>query len=98
MSVKDGSLAKFGYKVTSDRKTYRNLEYQMETVSAKASRRSWVQLIQKIYEMGPLICPKCSHKMKVISVITEPFEVKKMLECLKKNNAPVFDKEVTKAS
>jgi hypothetical protein len=36
--------------------------------------------------------------MKVIAVITDPFEVNKILECLKRNNAPPFDKEVTKAS
>jgi hypothetical protein len=36
--------------------------------------------------------------MKVIAVITDPFEVNKILEYLKRNNAPPFDKEVTKAS
>jgi len=28
----------------------------------------------------------------------DPFEVNKILECLKRNNAPPFDKVVTKAS
>jgi len=78
MSVKDGSLAKFGYKVTSDRKTSQNPEYEMETVSAKVSRRRWVRLIQKIYEVDPLICPQCGYEMKVIAVITYPFEVNKI--------------------
>jgi len=35
--------------------------------------------------------------MKVIAVIIDPHEVKKILECLKRNNAPPFD-EVPKAS
>ena len=45
-----------------------------------------------------LVCPKCRREMKVIAVITDPFEVNKILEYLKRNNAPPFDKEVTKAS
>ena len=52
-AIKDGSLAKFGYKVTSERKTSQNPEHEMETVSAKASRRSWARLIQKVYEVDP---------------------------------------------
>jgi hypothetical protein len=36
--------------------------------------------------------------MKVIASITDPHEVKKILECLKRNHAPPFDKGVTKAS
>jgi hypothetical protein len=34
----------------------------------------------------------------VIAVITDLFEVDKILECLKSANAPPFDKEVTKIS
>jgi hypothetical protein len=43
--------------------------------SSKERRKSWSRLIQKIYEADPLICPKCSGEMKVISVIEdEPVE------------------------
>ena len=56
------------------------------------------QLIQKIYEVDPLICPKCGHEMKVIVVITDPHEVRIILECLKRNKAPPFDKVALKAS
>jgi hypothetical protein len=38
---------------------------------SKESRRNWARLIQKIYEADPLTCPKCSGKMKVISVIED---------------------------
>ena len=34
-------------------------------------KRNWARLIQKIYEVDPLTCPKCSGKMKVISVIED---------------------------
>ena len=36
--------------------------------------------------------------VKVIAVITDPFEVNKILECLKRNNAPPLDKGALKAS
>jgi len=28
--------------------------------------RSWTRLIQKIYEVDPLICPKCGGEMRII--------------------------------
>jgi hypothetical protein len=70
----------------------------METVSSKASKRSWARLIQKVYKVHPLICPKCGHEMRVIAIITDSYEVNKILECHKRNNASPFDKLVTKAS
>jgi hypothetical protein len=35
--------------------------------SSKEYRKNWTRLIQKIYEVDPLTCPKCSGKMKIIS-------------------------------
>ena len=37
-------------------------------------------MIQKIYEVDPLTCPKCSGKMKVISVIEDKEIIKKILK------------------
>jgi len=39
--------------------------------STKEYRKNWAKLIQKIYEVDPLTCPKCSGKMKIISVIED---------------------------
>jgi hypothetical protein len=36
--------------------------------------------------------------MRIVAVINDPFEVNKILECLKRNNAPPFDKVEIKAS
>jgi hypothetical protein len=69
-----------------------------ETVSNKASRQSWARLIQKVYEVDPLICPKCGSEIKVIAIITNLQEVDQILKCLKRNNAPPFDKVEIKAS
>ena len=37
-------------------------------------------LLQKIYEVDPLVCPKCGSRMKVIAVITEHSSLKKILK------------------
>jgi len=50
--------------------------------SSKEFRRNWARLIQKIYEVDPLTCPKCSGKMKVISVIDDEDVIKKILKHL----------------
>jgi hypothetical protein len=42
-----------------------------ETRDARALRRSWAQLIKRIYEVDPLVCPSCGSEMKVIAFITE---------------------------
>jgi hypothetical protein len=43
---------------------------------------NWARLIQKIYETDPLCCPRCSGKMKVISVIGDEEVIKKILKHL----------------
>ena len=50
--------------------------------SAKEYKRNWARLIQKIYEVDPLTCPKCSGKMNVISIIERPEIIKKILRNL----------------
>jgi hypothetical protein len=50
--------------------------------SSKEYRKNWARLIQKIYEVDPLTCPKCSGNMKVISVIEDQEVIKKILKHL----------------
>jgi hypothetical protein len=95
-ALKDGSLAKF--RCNAAHKKNPSQEPDTETISNKASRQSWARLIQKVYEVDPLVCPKCGSEMKVVAVITDPSEVNKILECLKRNNAPPLDKVEIKAS
>ncbi|WP_232367212.1 hypothetical protein [Desulfocicer vacuolatum] len=40
-------------------------------MTSKESRQNWARLIQKIYEVDPLICPKCWGQMYIISFIEE---------------------------
>jgi hypothetical protein len=87
-----------GYNATPKKKIAQATDIDMETVSTKTSRQSWARLIQRVYEVDSLICEKCGHEMKVIAVITDPHEVYKILELLKRNNAPSFYKGALKAS
>ena len=48
--------------------------------SPKSFRQNWARLIQKIYEVDPLTCPKCSGAMKVISVIENEDVIRKILK------------------
>jgi len=48
----------------------------------KAFRKNWAQLIQKIYEVDPLVCPKCFSEMRLIAVIEDPDVIKKILKYL----------------
>ncbi|MFH1351318.1 MAG: transposase, partial [Pseudomonadota bacterium] len=50
--------------------------------SSRESRKNWARLIQKIYEVDLLTCPKCSGAMKVISVIEDEGVIKKILKHL----------------
>jgi len=50
--------------------------------SNKEYRKNWARLIQKIYEVDPLVCPKCQGKMKVIAFIEDDEVIKKILKHL----------------
>ena len=69
--------------------------------SSKEYRRNWARLIQKIYEIDPLCCPKCSGKMRILSFIEDEQVIEKILKHLglwevkarppPKANAPPLD-------
>ena len=50
--------------------------------SAKGSQAAWTRLLAKIYEVDPLRCRKCGSEMRVLAVITNPDEVRKILKHL----------------
>ena len=49
----------------------------------KQYRRNWARLIKKVYEVDPLICPRCHGLMRIISLIDDPAVIKKILQHLK---------------
>ncbi len=59
---------------------------EADSVSDKQSRSTWARLIAQVYEVDPLVCPRCSAPMRILAVITEPEEVRKILRHLVKIN------------
>ena len=53
-----------------------------EARDARAMRRSWAQLIKRIYEVDPLVCPSCGSEMKVVAFIIDHVVVDKILRHL----------------
>jgi hypothetical protein len=47
---------------------------------SKEHRKNWARLIQKIYEVDPLTCPKCHRKIKILSFIVDEEIIKKILK------------------
>jgi len=45
-------------------------------------RKAWARLIQKIYEVDPLTCPKCQGSMKIIAFIEQAEIIEKILKHL----------------
>ena len=33
--------------------------------------KGWAEMIRKVYEVDPMVCPKCGGRMKVVAFITE---------------------------
>ena len=42
-----------------------------QSSDARALRRSWAQLIKRVYEVDPLVCPSCGGEMRIIAFIID---------------------------
>ena len=54
---------------------------------ARALRRSWAQLIKRVYEVDPLMCPSCGGEMRIIAFIIDHDVVDAILRHLAKAGA-----------
>jgi hypothetical protein len=63
-------------------------EPQQLSVSAKQTRSAWARLIAKVYEVNPLRCTRCGSPMRILAVITDAAEVRKILRHLIKIGKP----------
>lgn len=61
------------------------------TITRQQARSAWARMIRKVYEVDPLVCPKCGEKMRVLAVATKRQEIRKILEYLRRNKAPPYD-------
>lgn len=60
-------------KTDADDKISCILEPELMT---RLSEKNWARLIQKIYEVDPLLYPKCSSEMRLIAFIEDPDVIK----------------------
>ena len=62
--------------------------YEESSLSDQESGSTWARLIAQVYEVDPLTCSRCGSPMRILAVITEPEEVKKILRHLVKVGRP----------
>ena len=65
-----------------------NTDSEHDAEYRKAARRRWARLIKKVYEVDPLVCPKCGGKMGVIAFIEDEKTIRKILEHIGEYNPP----------
>ena len=58
-------------------------------LSTKAYRRKWAELIERVYEVDPLICSNCGGPMEIIASITEAEPIRKILVHLDLWDTPI---------
>jgi hypothetical protein len=63
--------------------------YPEQTVSARQSRAAWARLLAKVYEVDALRCNRCGSPMKVLALITDPHQCRRIfLHLIKTGAAP----------
>jgi hypothetical protein len=53
-----------------------------------ALRRRWANLIRRVYEVDPLVCPRCGAEMRIIAFITKPRVIKRILDHIRSRDRP----------
>ena len=59
----------------------------LEPVPKRKATPTWASLIKKVYNVDPLLCPKCGSNMKVVAFITDSREITKIMKHL---NVPPY--------
>jgi len=59
-----------------------------ESAHRQATRYVWPLLLARIYEVLPLLCPKCGGEMRIIAFITEGTVIREILRHLGEPTSP----------
>jgi hypothetical protein len=51
-----------------------------ESADRAALRRRWAKMIRRVYEVDPLVCPRCGGEIRVVGFITRPADIKRILD------------------
>jgi len=65
-----------------------NAEPAAERAHRRAARYAWALLLARIYEVFPLLCPRCGGAMRIIAFVTDPSTVRDILGHLGEPAAP----------
>lgn len=60
----------------------------LQTPERAALRRRWANLVRRVYETDPLVCPRCGSEMRVIGFISDPRVVRRIVDHLRKRDTP----------
>ena len=52
---------------------------EAEAILSRAARTTWALLLTRIYEVFPLVCPRCGGEMRIIAFITDAGAVREIL-------------------
>jgi hypothetical protein len=60
----------------------------VDEIIPAAAKRAWARLIKQVYEVDPLVCPRCAGPMRIIAFIEQPEIIEKILAHLGRWPAP----------
>ena len=63
-------------------------EQTEEALLRRAARYAWALLLARIYEVFPLVCPRCGGEMRIIAFITDAAAVREILSHLGEPTSP----------
>jgi len=63
-------------------------EQAEEALLRRAARYAWALLLARIYEVFPLVCPRCGGEMRIIAFITDAAAVREILSHLGEPTSP----------
>jgi len=55
---------------------------------ASPSRANWAPLLRRIFEVDPLLCPRCGGRLAIVAVLTDPKVVDRILRHLTERGLP----------
>ena len=61
---------------------------EAEAILRRAARYAWALLLARIYEVFPLVCPRCGGEMRIIAFITDACAVREILTHIGEPTSP----------
>lgn len=55
---------------------------EVEVKRPRPRRLAWAELLQRVFEVDALRCPRCGARMRLLAAIEEPGLARRILECL----------------